>query len=182
MAGTNETELKWYVVRALGGREKRAMEYLQSLAKRDADFNELVPQVLVPTEKVYSITKAGKKVVREKTLFPGYFIIQAVMTPKVQSALWECPHVLASGNPGAMSEEEANRLLGKVDELNAQGEITDVTFSVGESVVVTSGSFNTFKGTIEEVMEDRKRVKVIIKFFGRPTSVELSFFEIKSDN
>lgn len=181
----SENIKKWYVLRAIGGKEKKVKEYIENeiaLLK----LQDYVSQVLIPTEKVYQI-RSGKKVSKERTFFPGYVLVEAVLTGEIPHILRNIPNVLGflgsqDGEPVPLRKAEINRILGKVDELNLGDEELTVPFFVGESVKVVDGPFVSFTGTIEEINEEKKKLKVIVKIFGRKTPLELSFMQVEKEN
>ncbi|MBQ0159157.1 MAG: transcription termination/antitermination protein NusG [Bacteroidales bacterium] len=174
---------KWYVVRAISGKEKKAKEYIESeVAKRG--WNELVPQVLIPTEKVFSV-RNGKKVVKDRNFFPGYVLIEADLREEIIPVLQNVPNVLdflresGGGKPIPMREAEINRILGKMDDqLDAVDSSSD-DFLVGETVKVIDGAFSSFSGVVEEVNDEKKKLKVTVKIFGRKTPLELGFNQVE---
>ncbi len=141
-------------------------------------------QVLIPMEKVFQIRK-GKKVTKERNFFPGYILIEAALDSETEHVIKNVPGVLgflgSKGEAIPMRQNEVNRILGKVDELADKGEEMYDTFLVGESVRVIDGPFNSFSGVIEEVNEDRKKLKVMVKIFGRKTPLELSFMQVEKE-
>ena len=174
---------KWYVVRAVSGKEKKVKEYLELEISR-MKLNDYVNQVLIPTEKVFKIQN-GKKVNKEKAFLPGYVLIEAALVGEVKHVIKSIPNVIGflgtekGGEPVPMRMSEVNRILGKVDELvESEGTMT-TNYTVGESVKVINGPFNGFNGVIEEVMDDKKKIKVTVKIFGRKTPVELNFGEVE---
>lgn len=178
---------KWYVVRAISGQEKKVKTYLENeISRRNLD--ELIPQVLIPSEKVYEM-RNGKKRVRERSFFPGYILVSADLTSgETQHVITDIPGVigfLGSGGMGASKEpvplrqNEVNRILGRVDEAEEYEEKLDTPFIVGESVKVMDGPFSGFTGTVEEVFEDRKKLNVTVKIFGRNTPVELNYVQVE---
>jgi len=176
---------KWYVLRAIGGKEKKVKEYIDSEVAR-LKLEDFVAQVLIPTEKVYQI-RAGKKISKERTFFPGYVLVEAVLVGEIPHLLRNVPNVIGSlgsqdGEPVPLRKPEINRILGKVDELNASDEELNVPFFVGESVKVIDGPFNSFTGIIEEVNDEKKKLKVMVKIFGRKTPLELSFMQVEKEN
>ncbi|MDZ7634646.1 MAG: transcription termination/antitermination protein NusG [Bacteroidales bacterium] len=179
----SENVKKWYVLRAIGGKEKKVKEYLESEIVR-LKLQDYITQVLIPTEKVYQI-RAGKKVSKERTFFPGYVIVEAALVGEVPHVLRNIPNVLGflgtqSGEPPTpIRKAEINRILGKVDELAASEEELNVPFVVGETVKVIDGPFNSFSGVIEEVNEKKRKLKVMVKIFGRKTPLELSFMQVE---
>ncbi|KWW30350.1 MAG: transcriptional antiterminator NusG [bacterium P3] len=175
---------KWYVVRAISGKEKKAKEYIEGeMVKRG--WQDIVPQVLVPTEKVYTI-KNGKKVLKERNFFPGYVLVEAVMSKEVASVIQNLPDVLdflrdSEGNPGPMRQSEIKRIMGSMDDqIDAAGGIIE-KFIIGEPVKVIDGPFNSFSGVVEEVNEDKKKLKVTVKIFGRKTPLELGFNQVEKE-
>jgi len=180
-----DTEKKWYVLRAIGGQEKKVKEYIESEISR-LNMEDYVEQVLIPTEKVYQI-RNGKKISKERNFFPGYILIEAALVGEVPHILKNIPNVI--GFLGSKGEEmptplrmsEVNRILGKVDELAASDEEINIPFFVGESVKVIDGPFNSFTGIIEEVNEEKKKLKVMVKIFGRKTPLELSFMQVEKE-
>jgi transcriptional antiterminator NusG len=180
-----ENVKKWYVLRAIGGKEKKVKEYIDSEVAR-LKLGDYISQVLIPTEKVYQI-RAGKKISKERTFFPGYVLVEAVLVGEVPHLLRNIPNVIGflgsqTGDPVPLRKAEINRILGKVDELNASDEELNVPFFVGESVKVIDGPFNSFTGIIEEVNDEKKKLKVMVKIFGRKTPLELSFMQVEKEN
>ena len=181
----SENVKKWYVLRAIGGKEKKVKEYLDNeIARRN--LQDYISQVLIPMEKVYQI-RSGKKVSKERTFFPGYVIVEAALVGEVPHILRNVPNVLGflgsqSGEPIPMRKAEVNRILGKVDELAASEEELNVPFVVGETVKVIDGPFNSFTGVIEEVNEEKRKLKVMVKIFVRKTPLELSFMQVEKEN
>lgn len=173
---------KWYVVRAISGKEKKVKEYIENEVQR-LGMKDFVSQVLIPTEKVYQVRK-GKKVSKERNFFPGYVIIEAALVGEVPHILKNISGVIGflgdkAGNPTPLRLTEVNRILGKVDELaESEAQITN-PFVIGEAVKVINGPFNTFTGTIEEINEEKKTLKVMVKIFGRNTPLELGFLEVE---
>jgi transcription termination/antitermination protein NusG len=180
---SSETSKKWYVVRAVSGSEKKVKQYIENEIARFG-LQEAVSQVLIPVEKVFQIRK-GKKVTKERNFFPGYILIESALDSEIEHIIKNVPGVLGFlGNKGEaipMRQNEVNRILGKVDELADKGEEMYETFLVGESVRVIDGPFNSFSGVIEEVNEERKKLKVMVKIFGRKTPLELSFMQVEKE-
>ena len=178
-----QQEKKWYVVRAISGKEKKAKEYIESeMAKRG--WSNDVPTVLIPTEQVVAI-RNGKKVIKERNFFPGYVIIEADLRDEIIPVIQNLRNVLdflreREGKPIPMRQAEVNRILGKMDE-NVDGSEMMDRFIVGENVKVIDGPFNSFVGVVEEVNEDKKKLKVTVKIFGRKTPLELSFSQVEKD-
>ena len=180
---SSEESKKWYVVRAVSGSEKKVKQYIDNEISR-LGLQDAVSQVLIPMEKVFQIRK-GKKVTKERNFFPGYILVEAVLDSEIEHIIKNVPGVLgflgSKGEAIPMRQNEVNRILGKVDELADKGEEMYETFLVGESVRVIDGPFNSFTGVIEEVNEERKKLKVMVKIFGRKTPLELSFMQVEKE-
>lgn len=176
-------ELKWYVVRAISGQEKKVKAQIESELYR-AGLSGLVPQVLIPMEKVYQI-KNGKKTTKERSFFPGYILIQADLQGEVAPVIKGINGVVgflgAKDIPIPLRPSEVNRILGTVDEQAEKGETNIEPFIVGESVKVNDGPFSGFSGIIEEIQEDKKKLKVMVKIFGRKTPLELNFVQVEKE-
>ncbi len=181
----SETTKKWYVLRAIGGKEKKVKEYIEHEIA-NGDLKGFVEQVLIPTEKVYQI-RNGKKISKERNFFPGYVLIEASLVGEVTHTLRNVPNVIGflgdtkGGDPVPIRPSEVNRILGKVDELAETGEELNIPFVVGETVKVIDGPFNGFNGTIEAINEEKKKLQVMVKIFGRKTPLELSFMQVEKE-
>ncbi len=185
----SEINKEWYVVRAIGGKENKVKEYLEAEI-RHSHLEDYISQVLIPTEKVYTI-RNGKKVSKEKVSYPGYVLIEAALVGQIPIIIRNTPNVL--GFLGDTKEDgrqmkatplrphEVSRILGRVDIMNEQDEEQEVPFFVGEVVKVTDGPFSSFQGTIESVDEERKKLTVSVKIFGRKTPMELSFTQVEKE-
>ena len=180
---SEQSARKWYVVRAISGTEKRVKEYLESEINR-LQIQDFISQVLIPTEKVYQIRK-GKKISKERNYFPGYVLIDADLSGEIPHIIRNVPNVMGflgtKGEPEPIRESEVKRILGKVDELAEQGEEINIPYIVGETVTVTDGPFNSFSGIIEEINEEKKKLKVMVKIFGRKTPLELNFMQVEKE-
>ena len=181
------SELKWYVVRAVSGQEKKIKSYLETEIERE-NLKDFIPQVLIPTEKVFEL-RNGKKKMRERNFFPGYILISADLTHgESHHVVTSIPGVIgflgnnsagASKEPVALRQSEVNRILGKVDESDDFEEKLDTPYIIGESVKVMDGPFSGFTGNVEEVFEERKKLNVMVKIFGRNTPVELNYMQVE---
>lgn len=176
---------KWYVVRAVSGKEKKAKEYIENeMATRG--WSDDVPQVLIPTEKVYSV-RNGKKVVKDRNYFPGYVLIEADLRDEIIPVIQNLPNVLDflrepnGGKPIPMRPAEANRILGKMDDQLEAIEGNGDAYLVGENVKVIDGPFSSFAGIVEEVNDEKKKLKVTVKIFGRKTPLELSYNQVEKE-
>ncbi len=176
-------EKKWYVLRVISGKERKLRDYIEQQIKRSS-WDHVMSQVLVPTEKIYKI-KNGKKVIQEKNSLPGYILIEATegkMTPdmiQTISGITSVIDFLGKDNPIALRKNEVNRILGKMDEMSEEGAVMNEPFIIGETVKIIDGPFNDFLGNVDEVYEDKKKLKVIVKIFGRKTPVELNFIQVE---
>lgn len=176
-------EKKWFVMRVISGKERKIKDYIEMEVKRSR-WDEIVTSILVPMEKIYKV-KNGKKVIKERTFFPGYILMEADETRITGDMFGAIRNVsgvigfLGGPKPQALRKTEVNRILGKVDELAEAGEAINEPFLVGENVKITDGPFNDFIGVIEEVNEEKKKVKVNVKIFGRKTPVELNYAQVE---
>ncbi|MEM9672740.1 MAG: transcription termination/antitermination protein NusG [Bacteroidota bacterium] len=185
---------KWYVIRAVSGKERKVREYLEHEIKVNK-LEEFVPQVIIPSEKVMEM-RNGKKRVRERQFFPGYIIVSAdLKNGEVLHMINNVPNVIgflsAKGTstprsqepPVPLRESEINRILGRVDEAEEEDIKMDTPYMEGEEVKVMDGPFSGFIGNIEEIFEERRKLKVMVKIFGRNTPVELNYMQVeKVDN
>ena len=183
-------ELKWYVVRAVSGQEKKVKAYLENEISR-CKLEEAIPQILIPSEKVYEM-RNGKKRIRERNFFPGYMMVSADLSSgETAHLINSIPGVIgflsATGSgttkePIPLRQAEVNRILGRVEEVDEGEEQLDSPFIIGESVKVMDGPFSGFTGTVEEVFEDRKKLNVAVKIFGRNTPVELNYIQVEKED
>lgn len=183
-AAGKDVARKWYVVRAISGKEKKVKQYIESEVSR-LKLGDYVAQVLIPTEKFYQI-KNGKKVSKERNILPGYVLLEAAL-------VGEIPHIIENINgvisflgpkgeaPVPLRQSEVNRILGKIDEMSDSEAVVTVPFVVGESVKVIDGPFNSFSGIIEEINEEKKKLKVMVKIFGRKTPLELNYMQVEKE-
>lgn len=174
---------KWYVVRAVSGQENKIRNYMESEINR-LGFSNLVEEMLVPTQKVIQIRK-GKKVNKEKVYFPGYIMIKANLSGEVPHVIKALPNVIGflgetkGGDPIPLRTAEVNRMLGTVDDLSTESESISIPFIYGENIKVIDGPFNGFNGTIEKVNEEKRKLEVMVKIFGRKTPLELSYMQVE---
>jgi transcriptional antiterminator NusG len=181
----SENVKKWYVVRAISGQEKKVKEYIETEINR-LKLHDLITKVLIPTEKVFQVRK-GKKISIEQNYYPGYVLIEAILVGEVEHTIRSVPGVIGflgavkGGKPSPIRQNEVNRILGKVDELSEKGEEVNIPFLLGETVTVIDGPFNSFTGVIEEINEEKKKLKVMVKIFGRKTPLELGFMQVAKE-
>ncbi|MDB3906207.1 transcription termination/antitermination protein NusG [Crocinitomicaceae bacterium] len=180
-----EVKKRWYVVRAISGKEKKVKEYLEMEISR-LKLDEFIGQILIPTEKVFQI-RNGKKVSKERAYLPGYVLVEVALVGEVPHVIKGIPNVIGflgaekGGEPHPMRMSEVNRILGKVDELTESEEEMKIPFVIGESVKVIDGPFNNFSGVIDEINEDKKKLKVMVKIFGRKNLLELSYMQVEKE-
>ena len=174
---------KWYVVRAVSGQENKIRAYMESEINR-LGHSKYVEEILVPTQKVVQIRK-GKKISKEKVFFPGYIMIKANLSGEIPHIIKSLPNVIGflgetkGGDPVPLRTNEVNRMLGKVDELAISGKQINIPFTIGESVKVIDGPFNGFTGSIDNVNEEKRKLEVMVKIFGRKTPLELSYMQVE---
>ncbi|MDA0177155.1 MULTISPECIES: transcription termination/antitermination protein NusG [Mesoflavibacter] len=177
-------EKKWYVVRAVSGQENKVKTYIENEIAR-LGLQDYVEQVLVPTEKVVQI-RNGKKINKEKVYFSGYIMIKANLTGEVPHIIKSVTNVIGflgatkGGDPLPLRQSEVNRMLGKVDELTVDADVNvAIPYTIGETVKVIDGPFNGFDGTIENINEEKRKLEVMVKIFGRKTPLELSYMQVE---
>lgn len=183
-----QQESKWYVLRVVSGKERSVKEYLDKDLLRQT-WGGRIKQVFLPMEKVYKVQN-GKKVMREKNYYPGYVMIEVadgkLTDDMVQhiSSISNIMHFLtdgkgSKGNIISLRKAEVNKMLGRVDEMSDQGITMSEPFIIGETIKIIDGAFNDFNGVIEEVNDEKKKLKVIVKIFGRSTPVELNYMQVE---
>jgi transcriptional antiterminator NusG len=179
----SDSQQKFYVLRAISGKENKVREYLENEIK-NSDLGSYVSQVLIPTEKTFTM-RNGKKVIKERAYLPGYVLVEANLVGEVAHRLRQIPNVIGFlgglENPVPLRPAEVSRVLGTVDELQEQTEEVSIQYYTGETVKVTYGPFNGFTGVIEEVNAEKKKLKVIVRIFGRKTPLELSYVQVEKE-
>lgn len=177
------SDLKWYVLKAISGQENKVKAYIESEVKR-LNLEDYVTQVVIPMEKVIQL-RNGKKVPKEKPFYPGYLMVEANLIGEIPHIIKNLPGVISflsltkGGDPVPMRKSEVNRMLGKMDELSEFAKEMEIPFVVGESVKVIDGPFNGFNGTVEKILEDKKKLEVSVMIFGRKTPMELSYMQVE---
>ena len=186
---TAEKESKWYVLRVVSGKERKIKEYLDKDVIRNG-WDKIVKQIFLPVEKVYKVQN-GKKVMRERNFYPGYIMIEVehgkLSDEMVQhlSNISNVMHFLTDGKGSkgqiiSLRRAEVNKMLGKADEMaDASGIKMSEPFIIGETIKIIDGPFNDFNGVIEEVNDEKKKLKVQVKIFGRATPVELNYMQVE---
>ncbi len=184
-----QQDTKWYVLRVVSGKERKVKEYLDKDIIRSG-YAEVIKQVFLPMEKVYKVQN-GKKVMREKNYFPGYVMLEVLdgkLTDDMIHHISNVSNIMhfltdgkgSKGNIISLRKSEVNKMLGKVDEMSEAGGITmSEPFIIGETIKIIDGAFNDFNGVIEEVNDEKKKLKVIVKIFGRSTPVELNYMQVE---
>lgn len=179
-----ESAMKWYVLRAISGKESKVKEYIESGIK-NGHFHNAVSQVLIPTEKVVYPGPSGKRIVKERNYLPGYVLVEANLIGEIAHELRNTPNVLGFlgglDNPTPLRQSEVNRILGSVNELENESQEITSNFIIGESVKVTEGPFCNFVGIIENINNDKKKLTVMVKVFGRNTPLELGFMQVEKE-
>lgn len=176
-------ELKWYVLKAVSGQESKVKTYIETEVKR-VGYEQYITQVVIPTEKVVQM-RNGKKVLKERPYYPGYLMVEANLIGEVPHLIKNIPGVISflsltkGGDPVPMRKSEVNRMLGKIDELSEFAVDIEIPYVVGENVKVIDGPFNGFNGIVEKIHEDKKKLEVKVKIFGRETPLELSYMQVE---
>jgi transcriptional antiterminator NusG len=177
-------EYRWYAIQTTAGHENKVRSLIQRKIEADPRPAEErhIRQALVPTQEVVEI-KNGKKVTVERKIFPGYVLVEMVMTQETLHTINGIQGVIKFVGherlPQPLRPEEVNRLLGIADEVEETVPKEEIPFLVGQAVAITEGPFTDFNGTVEEVMADKGKVRVSVSLFGRPTSVELDYLQLK---
>ena len=178
------TEKKWYVLKAVSGKEAKVKEYLEALMRNNENLANRVGQVLLPTEK-YAQIRNGKRIVKEKLFLPGYVLVEANLDSETTHTLRFIPNVLGllggMDNPSPVRQADINRILGTAEDTAIRTEEVSVPFTLDESVKVTDGPFSGFSGIIEEVNAEKRKLKVMVKIFGRKTPLELGFNQVEKE-
>ena len=178
-----ETENKWYVLRAVSGKEAKLKEYIDAEMKHNELLSTHVSQVLIPMEKHASL-RNGKRIVKEKISLPGYIFVEANLVGDVAHTLRFMPNCLGFlgglDNPSPVLQSEINRMLGTAENTEIEGSV-DVPYVVDEAVKVIDGPFSGFSGVIEEINAEKHKLKVMVKIFGRKTPLELSFMQVEKE-
>lgn len=181
-----ENNLKWYVLRAISGKENKVKEYIESALVTSSLFREYVSQVLIPTEKVV-VLKNGKRSIKERNLLPGYVLVECNLTDECYPLLRNIPNVLgflseskSNTKPAPVPQSEINKIVGDVD-VTEEELMMDETYMVGEKIKVTDGPFNGFNGVISEVLQDKHKLKVVVTIFDRQTPLELGFNQVEKE-
>ena len=185
----SEKDGRWYVLRVVSGKERKIKEYLDKDIVRNG-WDNIIKQIFLPVEKVYKVLN-GKKVMRERNFYPGYIMMEVEdgkLTDDIIQHVSNISNVMhfltdgkgSKGNIISLRKAEVNKMLGKVDEMSDIGGVTmSEPFIIGETIKIIDGPFNDFNGVIEEVSDEKKKLKVQVKIFGRATPVELSYMQVE---
>ncbi|QFQ13208.1 transcription termination/antitermination factor NusG [Pseudoprevotella muciniphila] len=175
------TEMQWYVLRAVSGKEAKVKEYIDAEIKNNR-FDGLVSQVLIPTEKVVQ-QRGSKRVVKDRTLMSGYVFVEAKLVGEIAHELRQTPNVLGflggMDNPTPLPLREVNQLLGKMDEMQAENPEMEIPFTIGENVKVIDGPLSGFSGVIEKIDREKRKLIVVVTVFGRSTPLELGPMQVE---
>jgi transcriptional antiterminator NusG len=178
-----EIEKKYYVLRAVNGKENKVKEYLQAEI-RNRKLENKISQIIIPTEKIIQ-NRNGKKVTKERAFLPGYIIIEAILDGETKHFLNSINYVAGflggTDHPQPLRASEVSRLLGKADELQEQPEEFEIDYTIGETVKINYGPFTGFHGEIEEIYPDKKKIKVMVKIFGRKSPLELGYLQVEKE-
>ena len=178
-----DTGKNWYVLRAVSGNEAKVKEYIDAELKHNELLSKHVSQVIIPMEKHASL-RNGKRVVKEKISLPGYVFVEANLVGDVAHTLRFMPNVLGFlgglDSPSPVPQADINRMLGNAEESELVDEVS-IPYSVDETVKVTDGPFSGFSGVIEEVNSEKRKLKVMVKIFGRKTPLELGFMQVEKE-
>ena len=184
--GMAENNYKWYVLKAISGKENKVKEYIEGALVTSTLFKEYVSQVLIPTEKVM-VLRGNKRVIKERNMLPGYVLVECNLTDECYPLLRNIPNVLgfvtdskSSVKAKPVSQEEVNRLVGTLDEAGVDA-VMDEVFLVGEHVKVTDGPFSGFEGVVNEVAQDKRKLKVVVTIFDRQTPLELGYDQVAKE-
>lgn len=191
MEGTEQQvqkDTKWYVLRVVSGKERSVKEYLDKDIARQS-WGEKIVQIFLPMDKVYKVQN-GKKVMREKNFYPGYVFMEVIdggLNDDIVQHISNISNIMhfltdgkgSKGNIISLRKSEVNKMLGKMDEMSEGGMSMSEPFIVGETIKIIDGAFNDFNGVIEEVNDEKKKLKVIVKIFGRSTPVELNYMQVE---
>ena len=171
---------RWYIVHAYSNFEKKVAEAIEEKARQEG-LSDKFEAVMVPTEKVVEVRR-GRKVDAERKFFPGYVLVKMVLTDETYHLIKNTPKVTgflgANNKPMPISDREANQILHQVQE-GVERPKPSVSYEIGEQVRVSDGPFASFNGTVQEVDEERARLKVEVSIFGRATPVDLEYGQVE---
>ena len=170
---------KWYVVRTFSGHENKVKNLMEAELRDDDELQAKILEILVPTEKVFEV-KDGKKKTKTKNFFPGYILVNCELDNKVKDFIVNMPSIMGflgtQNKPNPLMPAEVKRIVGRITQ-NDETERTETIFRSGDFVKIIDGPFNNFSGIIEEVNEEKMKIKVMVSIFGRKTPVEIDFVQ-----
>jgi transcriptional antiterminator NusG len=173
--------MKWYVAHTYSGHEQKAKRFLENIIEENK-LQDRISRVLIPTQEVVEM-KQGKRTVSTRRFLPSYILVEMELDKETQHLVANTPGVTnfvgAAGRPEALRENEVERILVQIDKTRGREKL-DVPYQIGEGVKVIDGPFTDFSGTVSEVNVERKKVKVMVSIFGRPTPVELDFLQVQA--
>jgi transcriptional antiterminator NusG len=182
MAGpaADKKPLRWYAIRTYSGQENKVKAHLDNEVAL-GKLESRISSVLVPSEKIVEV-KEGKKKSRTKTYFPGYILVEADLDKEIKHLIQNAPGVISfvgpRGEPAPLQPEEVQRLIGRLEQ-RKDVELLEVPFHIGEAVKVIDGPFNNFSGFVQDINEEKMKLKVMVSIFGRRTPVELDFSQVE---
>ena len=184
-------EHRFYAIQTTAGHENKVRSLIARRIDADPTAPEarLIRQALVPTQEVVEV-KNGKKVTVDRKLYPGYVLVEMVFNQETAHVINSIQgvikflhhgggHIPVGVEPMALRQDEVNRLLGVAEEVEVETPKEEIPFMIGQAVTITEGPFTDFNGTVEEVVVDKGKVRVSVSLFGRPTSVELDYLQLK---
>ena len=170
---------QWYVVRTFSGHENKVKNHIDAELKDNEKLLVKIQQILVPTEKVFEV-RDGKKRSKTKNFFPGYILLQAELDAQVKDFILNTPSVMGflgqQNNPNPLRPDEVKRIVGRLA-MDADGERSEIIYRTGDFVKIIDGPFNNFTGSVEEVNEEKMKIKVLVSIFGRKTPVDIDFVQ-----
>ena len=173
--------MKWYSLRVISGKEKATKENIL-FESEEQKMEDMINEIFVPFEKVIEL-KNNKKKIKEKLFFPGYILINMILNKETQYMIEKTNGVLSFVGPKGktpipLRDDEIKRIFGEIERKDGR-EIVEISFLKGDAVKIIAGPFVDFNGVVEEINQDKQKVKVIVSIFGRPTPVELDFFQVE---
>ena len=174
---------KWYVLRTFSGHEKKVKEHLEREMDR-LGLEDKIDEILIPTETVFEM-RSGKKRTREKTSYPGYILVNAILDAYTKELISSAPSTIgflgAGDRPTPLRPDEINRILGHMEQVEEAGEQPEIPFKAGDAIKVIDGPFNNFSGFVEEIYPDKLKVRVMVSIFGRKTPLELDYLQVEHE-
>jgi len=180
LVNLENNEKRWYAIHVLSGHENRVKAYLENESKR-LGIAEKLTNILIPSEEITEM-KEGKKKIKTKTFFPGYMLLEMVLDKDTKHLISNTPGITnfvgPQNNPQPLRQSEVERILGKVHE-SLEREKMSMPFKVGDPIKVIDGPFTDFTGFVEDINEEKNKLKVMVSIFGRSTPVELDFLQVE---